>query len=175
MTRLSSSSFHNTEVGYDSVRTVSSNQTISLNGRIRISKKGWVIRILTFAFLSFLIIAYNLFVGLRNPQELPIMMYTGFVILISLFILTFGWIFYRNPSSSTVPVAATIASIGKNTYTTNRIENANKSTIRHHYSDLVSVIIPVYNQEKMIETVINAVSDSTCKNIEIIAVNDAKH
>ena len=167
----SSSSFHNTELGYDSIGNVS-NQTISLDGRIRISKKGWVIRILTFAFLSVLIVVYNLFVGLRNPQEQPIMMYTGFVILISLFILTFGWIFYRNPSSSTVPVDATIASIGKNTYTTNRIENANKSTIRHHYSDLVSVIIPVYNQEKMIETVINAVSDSTCKNIEIIAVND---
>src|ERR1044071_8047673 len=116
MTRSSSSSSLGTELGYDSIRTVKSNQTISLNGRIRISKKGWVIRILSFVFLSFLIIAYNLFIGLRNPQELPIMMYTGFVILISLFILTFGWIFYRNPSSSTVPAAATITSIGKNTY-----------------------------------------------------------
>ncbi len=99
MTRSSSSSVHNTELGYDSIRTVSSNQTISLNGRIKISKKGWVIRILTFAFLSLLIVVYN-FLGLRNPQEEPIMMYTGFVISLSLFILTFGWIFYRNPSSS---------------------------------------------------------------------------
>ena len=90
MTRTSSSSFHNTELGYDSIRTVSSNQTISLDGRIKISKKGWVIRILTFAFLSLLIVVYNLF-GLRNPQEQPIMMYTGFVISLSLFILTFGW------------------------------------------------------------------------------------
>jgi hypothetical protein len=120
-----------------------------LDGRIRISKKGWVIRILTFAFLSLLIVVYNFFVGLRNPQEQPIMMYTGFVILLSLFILTFGWIFYRNPSSSnTVPVAAATTSIGKNTYTTSRSESANKSTIRHRFSDLVSVIIPVYNQKK---------------------------
>src|SRR5947208_764712 len=119
---------------------------------------------------KYLSISYNMSRREKNPNELPIMMYTGFVILISLFILTFGWIFYRNPSSSTVPAAATISNIGKNTYTTNRIENANKSTIRHHFSDLVSVIIPVYNQEKMIETVINSVSNSTCKNIEIIEV-----
>src|SRR5690349_915925 len=182
MTRSSSSSSLNTELGYDSIRTVSSNQTISLDGRIRISKKGWLIRILTFAFLSLLIVVYSLF-GLRNPQEEPIMMYTGFVISLSLFILTFGWIFYRNPSaSSTIPVvASTITAaatanasitIEKNTYTASRNESANRSTTRRRFSDLISVIIPVYNQKKMIEIVIDAVSNSTFKNIEIIAVND---
>jgi hyaluronan synthase len=182
MTRSSSSSSLNTELGYDSIRTVSSNRTISLDGRIRISKKGWLIRILTFAFLSLLIVVYNLF-GLRNPQEEPIMMYTGFVISLSLFILTFGWIFYRNPSaSSTIPVvASTITAaatanasitIEKNTYTASRNESANRSTTRRRFSDLISVIIPVYNQKKMIEIVIDAVSNSTFKNIEIIAVND---
>jgi hyaluronan synthase len=177
MTRSSSSSFPNTKLGYDSTGKVSNNQTISLDGRIRTSKKGWVIRILTFAFLSLLIVVYNLFVGLRNPQEEPIMMYTGFVIMLSLFILTFGWIFYRNPSSSsnTVPVAADITAIGKNKYATSRSESANRSTTRHRFSDLVSVIIPVYNQKKMIEIVIDAVSNSTCKNIEIIAVDDGSN
>ena len=127
MTRTSSSSFHNTELGYDSIRTVSSNQTISLDGRIKISKKGWVIRILTFAFLSLLIVVYNLF-GLRNPQEEPIMMYTGFVISLSLFILTFGWIFYRNPSSSsTIPVVASTTT----TTTTTAFRCHNQRV--HHY------------------------------------------
>ena len=129
MTRTSSSSFHNTELGYDSIRTVSSNQTISLDGRIKISKKGWVIRILTFAFLSLLIVVYNLF-GLRNPQEEPIMMYTGFVISLSLFILTFGWIFYRNPSSSsTIPV---VASTTTTTTTTTTTATAAAAAARHN-------------------------------------------
>jgi hypothetical protein len=118
-----------------------------------------------------LIVVYNLFIGLRNPQEEPIMVYTGFVISLSLFTLTFGWIFYRNPAS--VPVVASTAatttvtaiSIGKNTYRTSRNENANRSITRRRFSDLNSVIIPVYNQKKMIEIVIDAVSNSTYKNI----------
>ena len=39
-------------------------------------------------------------------------------------------------------------------------------------NDLVSVIIPVYNQKSMIEIVIDAVYRSTYRNIEVIAVND---
>lgn len=38
--------------------------------------------------------------------------------------------------------------------------------------DLVSVIIPIYNQESLIENVIDAVFRSTYSNIEVIAVND---
>ena len=38
--------------------------------------------------------------------------------------------------------------------------------------DLVSVIIPVYNQKEMIETVIEAIYNSTYKNLEVIAVDD---
>lgn len=38
--------------------------------------------------------------------------------------------------------------------------------------DLVSVIVPVYNQKGMIETVIDAIYRSTYQNIEVIAVND---
>ena len=39
-------------------------------------------------------------------------------------------------------------------------------------NELVSVIIPIYNQESMIESVIEAVYESTYRNLEIIAVND---
>jgi hyaluronan synthase len=39
-------------------------------------------------------------------------------------------------------------------------------------NDLVSVVIPVFNQEKLIGQVVNAVSDSTYQNLEIIVVND---
>lgn len=38
--------------------------------------------------------------------------------------------------------------------------------------DLVSVIIPVYNQESLIEEVIDAVFRSTYPNLEVVAVND---
>ncbi len=39
-------------------------------------------------------------------------------------------------------------------------------------NDLVSVIIPIYNQKSMIGSVIDAIFRSTYQNIEIIAVND---
>ena len=38
--------------------------------------------------------------------------------------------------------------------------------------DLVSVVIPIFNQKNIIDRVIDAISNSTYKNIEIIAVND---
>lgn len=38
--------------------------------------------------------------------------------------------------------------------------------------DLVSVLIPVYNQKEMIEMVVNAIFQSTYRNIEVVAVND---
>lgn len=39
-------------------------------------------------------------------------------------------------------------------------------------NDLVSVIIPVYNQDKLIADVIKAVLDSSYSNLEVVAVND---
>ena len=38
--------------------------------------------------------------------------------------------------------------------------------------DIVSVIIPVYNQKEMIEIVVDAIFQSTYRSIEVIAVND---
>ncbi len=42
-------------------------------------------------------------------------------------------------------------------------------------NDLVSVVIPIYNQKAMIESVIHAIYRSTYKNIEVIAVNDGSN
>ena len=39
-------------------------------------------------------------------------------------------------------------------------------------TELISVLIPVFNQKSMISIVIDAIANSTYKNIEIIAVND---
>ena len=64
-------------------------QTISLDGNNKNKQKGWVIRISTHCFSKPLDNSIYLF-GLKSEE--PIMMYTGFVSLLSLFILTFGWI-----------------------------------------------------------------------------------
>ena len=53
-----------------------------------------------------------------------------------------GWFFYRNPAKGTAG------------------------------DELVSVLVPIFNQESMISTVIAAIANSTYKNIEIIAIND---
>ena len=71
-----------------------------------------------------------------------LVIYATLVLVHSILILSVGWFFYRSPAR----------------------ENAG--------DDLVSVIIPVYNQKGMIETVVGAILGSTYKNIELIAVND---
>ncbi|MEM3084839.1 MAG: glycosyltransferase [Nitrososphaerales archaeon] len=72
----------------------------------------------------------------------PFVIYSTLLPLHSVAYLVVGWLFYRNPATGKVG------------------------------NDLVSVIIPVYNQKTVIEDVIDAVYNSTYKNIEVIAVND---
>ena len=68
------------------------------------------------------------------------------VILIDVILtLSVGWFFYKNPAQGIAGNA------------------------------LVSVIIPVYNQANMIAIVVNAIANSTYKNIEIMAVNDGSN
>ncbi len=57
-------------------------------------------------------------------------------------ILVIGWVFYKSPATGKVP------------------------------DELVSVIIPVYNQEKLITRVVQAIFESTYRNIEVVVVND---
>lgn len=73
----------------------------------------------------------------------PLIVYATLMPLHSFIVLIVGWIFYRNPA---------INGIAKN--------------------DLVSVIIPIFNQEAMISHVIDAIYNSTYKNIQVVAVND---
>jgi hyaluronan synthase len=72
----------------------------------------------------------------------PFILYSTIVPIHSVLVLFFGWFIYKNPS---------------------RGEAGN---------ELVSVIIPVYNQESMIELVIDSIFSSSYKNLEVIAVND---
>ena len=72
----------------------------------------------------------------------PFILYSTIVPIHSVLVLFFGWFIYKNPS---------------------RGESGN---------ELVSVIIPVYNQESMIELVIESIFSSSYKNLEVIAVND---
>jgi hyaluronan synthase len=185
-------------------------QTVSLStGRINISKKGWIIRISTLAFLTSLILIYNLYFGLINPESQPIMIYAGIVMSFSIMILAFGWICYRNPSRSTPSPASPSGltsgpgeyddedegdnpSITINAEINNAIDNLCKTMNASDYKicqsnydsttdltqqdfDLVSVIIPIYNQKDMIQLVIDSVVNSTYKNIEIIAINDGSN
>lgn len=114
-------------------------QRISKNGRIVVSKKAWVFRVLFLSgFVAFM--TYNLKVALSIGDALII--YSMFVLVHSLLIFIIGWFIYRNRATGKVP------------------------------DDLVTVIIPVYNQEKLIAQVIEAIFESTYPNLEVLAVND---
>lgn len=63
----------------------------------------------------------------------------------SLAYMLIGWVFFKSPA---------IGKLG---------------------DDLVSVVVPIYNQKIMIETVIDAIYRSTYTNLEVIAVNDGSN
>ena len=74
--------------------------------------------------------------------EDPLVAYSTLMPIHALLVLCIGWFFYRNPAKGKAG------------------------------NELVSVIIPVFNQKAMIKIVIDAIYQSTYKNIEVIAVND---
>lgn len=82
--------------------------------------------------------------NLQQGLELKdsLVVYSTLMPLHALLVLCVGWALYKNPAKG----------------------NAG--------NDLVSVIIPVYNQKSMIEIVLDAIYQSTYQNIEVIAVND---
>ena len=118
---------------------------VSPSGKIMLKRKGWIIRIFSIVTLISLILIYTYF-GIISPEEKPIMIYTSFMISLSIIVFVFGWIFFRNPSS-----------LNKNS------DNEAMSKEK----DLFSIIIPVFNQKEIIETVIDSVYASTYKNIEV--------
>lgn len=72
----------------------------------------------------------------------PLIVYSTLMPIHAILLLVIGWVFYKHKPSKEPP------------------------------DDLVSVIIPIYNQENLIEKVINAIYGSTYTNLEVIAVND---
>ena len=72
----------------------------------------------------------------------PLLLYASMTLIDALIVVSVGWFFYKNPAKGIAGNA------------------------------LVSILIPVYNQKNMIAIVIDAIANSTYKNIEIIAVND---
>lgn len=71
-----------------------------------------------------------------------LIVYSNILPLYGILYLVVGWFFYKNPATGNVG------------------------------NDLVSVIIPVFNQKSMIEIVIDAVYASSYKNLDVIAIND---
>ena len=116
-----------------------SGQKLSKEGKIRVPKKAWPLRIITIIFLSSLI-GYSFFIGIELQD--PLIFFSTLLPFEALMVLTIGWFFYKNPAQ------------GK------------------EGNELVSVIIPIYNQKDMIPIVIDAIANSTYKKLEIIAIND---
>ncbi len=81
-------------------------------------------------------------INLGIQLEDPLLIYSNILPLYGILYLTVGWFFYKNPATGELG------------------------------NELVSVIVPVYNQKGMIEIVMDAIYASTYKNIEVIAVND---
>ena len=84
-----------------------SNQALSSDGRILVTKKGWLLRLLVISCLAVLVLASTLYLGVQNPREQPIYIYSGFLISFSIAIYLIGWILYRNPSTSPSPHSLT--------------------------------------------------------------------
>ena len=72
----------------------------------------------------------------------PLIFYSTLMPTHTLAVFVIGWVYYRNKTNGSIS------------------------------EELVSVIIPVFNQESMIKTVIDAIFQSTYTQIEVIAVND---
>ncbi len=94
--------------------------------------------------LTLLVIAFVLFYNLIWGWSTrdPLIVYSVLVPVHTLLVFAVGWFFFKNRATGKVP------------------------------QDLVSVIIPVYNQDMLIGQVINAVFRSTYSNLEVVAVND---
>lgn len=122
--------------------TVSRGCRISKDGRIFVSKKGWIIRTGMISSILFPLY-YRISIGVNISD--PFVLYSTLMPLMTIIPLIGAWILYRNPANGTIG------------------------------NELVSVIIPIYNQRNLIKTVIDAIFGSTYKNIEVIAVDDGSN
>lgn len=81
-------------------------------------------------------------VGVALSAGDRLLVYAMLMPLHGVIVLVLGWCFFKNRATGQAP------------------------------NDLVSVIIPVYNQEKLIEQVVDAIFRSSYANLEVVAVND---
>jgi len=114
-------------------------QHISNDGKIVVSNKAWIVRIISMSLVTLLMVT-NLIIA-WNAHDMLIF-YAVLIPFHTLIVFLVGWIFFKNRANGKMP------------------------------DDLVSVIIPVFNQEGLISDVIKAVFQSSYQNIEVIAVND---
>ena len=70
-------------------------QQITKTGKIHVSKKGWIVRIVTIVIVTIVII-YNIKMGLDLDE--PLIVYATLLPFHSILILALGWIFYKNPA-----------------------------------------------------------------------------
>jgi len=121
-----------------------------LNSNQRISENGriqvsFVAWIIRFSFISIVLSLAIYRITVGFNIMDSFMVYSTLMPLIMISVFIGSWLLYKNPA---------------------RGEFAN---------DLVSIVIPIYNQKSMIDSVIHAIYRSSYKNIEVIAVNDGSN
>jgi hyaluronan synthase len=135
---------------------------VSEDCRVQVGKRVWIVRIVILAIVASFPI-YRFLSGAKFGD--PFIIYSTLMPAIVVVIYFGAWFWYKNPTKrKEVGSVNADVNTGANT---NASDNDNSNE-----DDLVSVILPIYNQQNMIEVVIDAIYRSTYKNIEIIAVND---
>lgn len=113
----------------------------------KISKSGRIFVtkkawVLRISMLSTLVFLLIYNISLAITVGDPLIVYSTIMPIHMIAVFVISWFFYRTPIKGDIP------------------------------NDLVSVIVPVYNQEILITRVIEAIFRSTYPNIEVVAVND---
>jgi cellulose synthase/poly-beta-1,6-N-acetylglucosamine synthase-like glycosyltransferase len=121
-------------------------------GANSLGKAGWVLRISILALMSCFIV-YNAY-QISQGHLILLSIYALYALLLSAFIFIMGWLFFKHP----------ISRAPESSY--------NQKDGSEGQEELVSVIIPVYNQVSLIEMVLDAAYSSTYKNVEVVVVND---
>lgn len=127
-----------------------SHQQVNSRGMINVGKTAWLVRVIVFiAYIA--LISYILYFGIVVHYNW-LLVYSVVMPLTDLLGLIIGWVMYRNPVQNKKEIDKPSMSMP---------------------APLVSVIVPIYNQQGMIRTVIDAILlKSTYQNIEVIAVDD---
>ena len=121
--------------------------SVELEQKPEIDKSGRIkVSKKAWVFRSLIIIGIGLFMIFNAYAALlvgdPLIIYSTLMPFHTFAVLVIGWFFFKNKATGKTP------------------------------KELVSVIIPVYNQELLIERVIESIFESSYSNLEVVAVND---